>query len=136
MSDGMVYAKSSDRKRAILLGAMTSAYYEIVSDEERARVIERFRTLVEEWKSLGAEVVATVDDDLYMIGEPRGQGVTFYLIFDVDDSQTVVEMIQRMREPVNGIRMDRFARFEARVGRPFFLLEPPREGSAQPTAEP
>jgi hypothetical protein len=33
-------------------------------------------------------------------------------------------MIQRIRESVGGVRMDRYARFEAHVGRPFFLLEP------------
>jgi hypothetical protein len=41
--------------------------------------------------------------------------------------ETVVEMIQRLREPVDGVRMDAYARFEARVGRPFFLLEPPAD---------
>ncbi len=119
----MIYAASGDRKRAILLGAMTSAYYDIAVDDERARVIDRFRRLMEEWQELGARVLATLDDDLFMVGEPRSPGFTFYLIFDVDDPQVVVEMIQRLREPVNGIRMDRYARFEAHVGRPFFLLE-------------
>ncbi len=54
MNDGMVYAKSTDRKRAILLGAMTSAYYDIDADEERAKVISRFQKLVREWKDLGS----------------------------------------------------------------------------------
>jgi hypothetical protein len=58
-----------------------------------------------------------------MVGDPGAKGFTFYLMFDVDDPQVVVEMIQRIREPVDGIRMDRYVRFEARVGRPFFLLE-------------
>ena len=70
MSDGMVYADRSDQKRAILLGAMTPAYYNVEDDDERARVIARFRTLVEEWLELGARVVGTLDDDLFMVGEP------------------------------------------------------------------
>ena len=122
----MIYARSSDPKRAILLGAMTSAYYDIVADDERARVIGRFRKLVEEWQDLGARVVATLDDDLFMVGEPGSARFTFYLLFDVDDPQVVVEMIQRTREQTDGIRMDRYVRFEAHVGRPFFLLEDPR----------
>lgn len=125
MSDGMVYAKSTDPKRAILLGAMTSAYYDIATDDERGRVIGRFRRLMEEWQELGARVVATLDDDLFMVGEPGSSRFTFYLMFDVDDPQVVVEMIQRIREPVDGIRMDRYVRFQAHVGRPFFLLEDP-----------
>jgi hypothetical protein len=44
-------------------------------------------------------------------------------MFEVDDFDTVVSMIQRLREPVDGVRMDRYARFEAHLGRPFFLLE-------------
>jgi hypothetical protein len=127
MSDGMVYAKSGDRKRAILLGSMTPAYYEIAADDERARVLVRFRQLMEEWRELGARVAATLDDDLFMVGEPGSARFTFYLMFDVDDPQVVVEMIQRIREPVGGIRMDRYVRFEAHVGRPFFLLEDAQE---------
>lgn len=119
----MTYAKSTDRQRAILLGAMTSAYYEIATDEERAKVISRFRTLMDEWRTVGARLVGTLDDDLFMVGEPPGVGFTFYLLFDIDSPQVVVEMIQRLREPVEGIRMDRYARFNARIGRPFFLLE-------------
>ena len=124
MSDGMIYAGTGDRKRAILLGAMTPAWYDLAADDERARVLDRFRTLMEEWRQLGARVVGTLDDDLFMVGEPGSPRFTFYLIFDVDDPQVVIEMIQRLREPVDGIRMDRYARFEAHVGRPFFLLEP------------
>jgi hypothetical protein len=123
MSDGMVYAKSGDPKRAILLGAMTPAYYDIASDEERARVLDRYHKLMDEWRGLGARVVGTLDDDLFMVGEPGSPRFTFYLLFDVDDAQVVIDMIQRIREPVDGIRMDRYARFEAHVGRPFFLLE-------------
>lgn len=124
MSDGMVYAKSSDRPRAILLGAMTAAWYEIATDGERKKVIERFAKLMEEWRELGTRVVGTLDDDLFMVGEPAGARFTFYLLFDVDSPQIVAEMIQRIREQVDGIRMDRYVRFEAHVGRPFFLLEP------------
>jgi hypothetical protein len=123
MSDGMIYAGSGDQKRAILLGAMTPAYYEIVTDEERAKVLARFRQLVQEWQQLGARVVATLDDDLFMVGEPGSPRFTFYLMFDIDDPQVAIDMIHRVRVPVDGVRMDRYVRFEARVGRPFFLLE-------------
>jgi hypothetical protein len=123
MSDGMMYADREDPKRAILLGAMTPAYYDIADDEERGRVIAGFRKLADEWLELGARVVGTLDDDLFMVGEPGSARFTFYLLFDVDNPQVVVDMIHRLRVPVDGIRMDRYARFEAHVGRPFFLLE-------------
>lgn len=130
----MIYAKSTDTKRAILLGAMTSAYYDIVLDADRSAVIGSFQTLMKDWQSLGARVVATLDDDLFMVGEPLTRGQTFYLMFDVDDPQIVIDMIQRTREPIDGIRMDRYVRFEARIGRPFFLLESPEVGADSPGA--
>jgi hypothetical protein len=121
--DGMIYAERGQPRRAMLLGAMTPAWYDLATDEERARVIGRFRRLMDEWLELGARVVGTLDDDLFMVGEPGSPSFTFYLLFDVDDAQVAIDMIQRLREPVDGIRMDRYARFEAHVGRPFFLLE-------------
>jgi hypothetical protein len=121
--DGMIYAERGQTRRAILLGAMTSAWYDLESDEERARVLGRFKKLMAEWLELGARVVGTLDDDLFMVGEPGSPTFTFYLLFDVDEAQVAIDMIQRLREPVDGIRMDRYARFEAHVGRPFFLLE-------------
>ena len=125
MGDGMVYAKQGDQKRALLLGAMTSEFYGIRDDQERAAVLRRFDQLTEEWQELGARVLATFDDDLFMVGEPGSPRFTFYLLFLIDEVDVVTEMIQRVREEVDGVRMDRFVRFEAHVGRPFFLLEPP-----------
>jgi hypothetical protein len=120
----MVYPEGTGVLRAVFLGAMTSAYYEASDDERRERILPRFKQLVEEWRQIGANVLATVDDDLMMVGEPRSTGYTFYLIVEIERLDDVVEMIQRIRETVDGVRMDEYVRFEARVGRPFFLLEP------------
>jgi hypothetical protein len=120
----MVYPEGTDALRAVFLGAMTSAYYEASDEERRERILPRFKQLVEEWRQIGANVLATVDDDLMMVGEPRSTGYTFYLIVEIERLDHVVEMIQRIRETVDGVRMDEYVRFEARVGRPFFLLEP------------
>jgi hypothetical protein len=120
----MVYADSDTPLRAVLLGAMTGAWYEATEDDRRTRILPRFAELMDEWREIGADVLATVDDDLLMVGDPRSTGTTFYVIIEVRDLQDVVRMIQRIREDVNGVRLDRYMRWEARVGRPFFLLEP------------
>jgi hypothetical protein len=119
----MVYPSAESRLRVVFLGAMTSSFYEASEEERRTRVLPRFAQLMEEWRELGARLLATVDDDLLMVGEPHSTGVTFYLVFEIDRFEVAMAMIQRLREPVDGVRMDRYARFEARVGRPFFLLE-------------
>ena len=110
--------------RAVFLGAMTSAWYSANDEDRRQRILPRFKQLVEEWKEIGAKVLATMDDDLLMVGEPRSTGFTFYVMVEIERLEDAVEMIQRVRETVNGVRMDEYLRFEVRVGRPLFLFEP------------
>jgi hypothetical protein len=124
MSVEMVYADEATPLRVVLLGAMTDAWYEATEDDRRDRILPRFAELMNEWRTIGAKVLATVDDDLLMVGDPRSTGTTFYVIVEVAELQDVVRMIQRIREDVEGVRLDRYMRWEARVGRPFFLLEP------------
>jgi hypothetical protein len=119
----MVHPEVPTARRVILLGSATDAYYEASDEEKRAAILPRFKQVMVEWRELGARVLATLDDDLFMVGEPVSTGITFYLMFEIDNPETVARMIQRLREPVNGVRMDRYMRFEARMGRPFFLLE-------------
>jgi hypothetical protein len=130
MAVEMVFPRMSGSLRVLFLGAMTSAWYEAGEEARREQVLPRFKQLTQEWLDLGATPLATLDDDLLMVGQPVSTGYTFFLMFEVERLETVVEMIQRLREPVDGVRMDTYARFEARVGRPFFLLEPPAEPSA------
>lgn len=110
--------------RVLLLGAATSAYYESSDEDRRERILPRFKQLMAEWQALGARVLATMDDDLFMVGQPGSPDFTWYLMFEVDQPEAVVGMIQRIRESVDGVRLDEYVRFEARIGRPFFLLEP------------
>ena len=130
MAVEMVFPRMSGSLRVLFLGAMTSAWYEAGEEARREQVLPRFKQLTQEWLDLGATPLATLDDDLLMVGQPVSTGYTFFLMFEIERLETVVEMIQRIREPVDGVRMDTYARFEARVGRPFFLLEPPAEPSA------
>jgi hypothetical protein len=119
----MVHPDATSTLRAVLLGAMTSAWYEASDDLRRTRILPRFKQLVEEWRELGVAILATVDDDLLMVGEPRSTGYTFYVVAEIARLEDATAMIQRIRETVDGVRMDEYVRFEARVGRPFFLLE-------------
>ena len=123
MAVEMVVPEMPTPRRVILLGASTDAYYTSSDEERRTRILPRFKQLVEEWQTLGARVLGTLGDDLFMVGEPGSPDFTWYLLFEVDELETVVAMIQRIRETVDGVRMDAYVRFEARVGRPFFLLE-------------
>lgn len=125
----MTYADGSTPLRAVLLGSMTSGWYEASEEDRRERILPRFAEMMSEWRDLG-NVLATLDDDLLMVGAPRSTGATFYLIVEVNELNDVVKMIQRIREEVGGVRLDAYMRWEARLGRPFFLLEPSASSSS------
>lgn len=109
--------------RVILLGAATQGWYSASGDVQREQVLPRFKAVTEEWLALGAVPLGTLDDDLFMVGEPGSPDFTWYLMFDVPSLEVVAAMIQRVRESVDGVRLDQYVRFEAHTGRPFFLLE-------------
>ena len=109
--------------RAILLGAATNGWFEASDDERREKVLPRFKEMLLEWEQMGAKVLATLDDDLFMVGQPGAPDFTWYLIFEIPSLEILAAMIQGVRRTSNGVRLDRYIRFEARLGRAFFLLE-------------
>jgi hypothetical protein len=110
--------------RAVILGASTSGWFQASGEERREKILPRMKEMFAEWKEMGARVLATVDDDLFMVGPPGSPDFTWYLIFEVPELETLAAMINGIRKDVNGVRLDRYFRLEARIGRPFFLLEP------------
>lgn len=110
--------------RVVFLGAATEGWYQASDEMRRTRILPRLRAVFDQWKAMGARVLATVDDDLFMVGQPTGPGFSWYLVLDVPSLDMVATMIDLFREPVEGFRLDQAVRLEARIGRPFFLLEP------------
>jgi hypothetical protein len=119
----MVYPDSTTSLRALFLGSMTNAWYEASEEDRRERILPRFKQMMAEWHEFGAKVLATLDDDLLMVGHPQSTGNTFYIILEIGELNDVVKMVQRIRETIDGVRLDSYMRWEARIGRPFFLLE-------------
>ena len=109
--------------RVILLGAATNGWFEASDDERREKVLPRFKEMIEEWREMGANVLATIDDDLFMVGQPGAPDFTWYLIFEIPSLEVLSAMIHCVRRTSNGVRLDRYIRIEGRIGRPFFLLE-------------
>ena len=63
---------------------------------------------------------------MLQVGPAAPGAPAWYLIFELDDLDTVAELIALTREPLQGVRLDRFVRFEARIGRPFWEREETR----------
>jgi hypothetical protein len=109
--------------RILMLGGGLPAYFEAPEHEKRDVFLPRFRALLAEWEKLGAQVVASFCDDVLQVGPVSANSWAWYLIFEVDELETVAKMIERVRAEVDGVRLDRYVRFEARVGRPFWARE-------------
>jgi hypothetical protein len=110
-------------QRILVLGGGLPAYFEASEEEKRDVFLPRFRALLAEWEELGARVIASFCDDVLQVGPVSATSWAWYLIFEVDELETVAKMIDRVRAEVDGVRLDRYVRFEARVGRPFWARE-------------
>lgn len=109
--------------RVLVLGGGLPAYFEASEAEKQETFLPAFRKLLAHWEELGARVVASFCDDVLQVG-PAGPGSwAWYLIFELDDLDVAARMIAAVREPVDGVRLDRYVRFEVRVGRPFWARE-------------
>jgi hypothetical protein len=107
----------------IFLGASGEGWFRATDAERREVVLPNLMTLFKEWLEMGAKPLATVDDDLFMVGPPGAPDFTWYLIYEVPKLETVAAMIHRVRTSRDGMRLDTYFRLEARIGRPFFPVE-------------
>jgi len=109
--------------RILVLGGGLPGYFEASEHEKREVFLPRFRALLAEWEELGARVIASFCDDVLQVGPVTADAWAWYLIFEVDDLDVPAKMIERVRLDVDGVRLDRYVRFEVRIGRPFWARE-------------
>jgi hypothetical protein len=113
----------------MISGTATDTFFGASESEKEERAMPRFRQILAEWEELGARVVASMCDDVFQVGVANPPRWAWYLLFDLDDLDTAAAMIQATREPIDGIRGDRYFRFELTIGRPFWAREDRNIGS-------
>ena len=70
----------------------------------------------------GVRVLGTMDDDELQVGASAAWPWTAYVLADVPDLETVTKVTNLLRESdVEGARLWKYLRVEARVGRPLFF---------------
>lgn len=121
--------------RVMVAGAALENFFAASEQEKAEHAMPRFKQILAEWEELGARVVASLCDDVLQVGPTDAPRWAWYLLFDVDDLDVAAAMIQATREEVDGVRGDRYFRFELRVGRPFWAREE-RPQDLRPRREP
>jgi hypothetical protein len=73
----------------------------------------------------GVKILGTIDDDETMVGtSPNGWPWTFYILAEAPDRETVVAACNLFRTiEINGYRLWRYMRVEARIGRELVIPE-------------
>jgi hypothetical protein len=107
--------------RVLLLAAATDGWYGATA-AERERLLGRLAAWFDAWTERGARLLASFDDDLFMVGQPAPLAYSVYVVYELDDLALVPRTLGELREEVDGIRLDAAFRMEARVGRRLFLL--------------
>jgi hypothetical protein len=107
----------------LVLGGGLPAYFEASEEEKRDVFLPAFRALLARWEELGARVVASFCDDVLQVGPAEAGRWAWYLIFEMDDLDVAAAMVDEVRTPIEGVRLDRYVRFELRIGRPFWARE-------------
>jgi hypothetical protein len=109
--------------RVMLFAAAAQGWYQAADDAERKLILKALGAFFDEWEERGARLLYSFDDDYFVTGQPSSLDYAIYVQYEVDSLDVVAGMLQRVREEVDGIRLDRSFRMEARVGRPLFLLD-------------
>jgi hypothetical protein len=112
---------SGGRYRVLVLISATRGWYEAPAAERENVALPRFAAWLARWEALGARLLSSFDDDLFKAGEPAGGATAIYLCYEVPSLDIVPTLLHEVREEVDGARLDRWLRFEARPGRGLFL---------------
>jgi hypothetical protein len=108
--------------RVLFCFGVTQSFFEA----EPARVPAIAKAITEAFADLGGRfgvhVLGTMDDDELMVGASVVWPWTAYVLADVPDLETVANVTNILREAeVDGERLWKYLRVEARVGRPLFF---------------
>lgn len=110
--------------RVLINGAATAAFYDLEDETLKKNVVSRLEDVCRNWREKpGVRFITSFDDDLFMVGDPRGfQRWSIYIIFEVDEMDIVVEMIDDCRQ--GDVKLHRYFTMTATLGRAFWPIEP------------
>jgi hypothetical protein len=121
--------------RLIVRGAFQDGW-SLADQAEKNEVFGTWIEIHREWEKLGCKLIATVDDELSMVGQPGGRLWNFYSLWEIPEPGIVYDLLTMFRvEEPGRIRIDRYFRFETVVGKPIVSMERALLGGIAGTAD-
>ena len=108
--------------RVMIFGACRETWYAASDGEREEQALPALRALLDDWAEMGLDLIASFDDDYFLVGQPGSLQYAFFILAEVESMERLVAIVNRARTTVDGLRADRYFRFEARAGRKLFLL--------------
>jgi len=109
--------------RLIVRGAFQDGW-SLAPQVEKDQVFHEWIEIHKEWQARGCRLIATVDDELNMVGQPAGRLWNFYSLWEIPDPGIVYDLLNYFRTEEEGrLRLDKYFRFETLVGKPIVSME-------------
>jgi hypothetical protein len=109
--------------RMIVRGAFQDGWSNADQDEKN-EVFQALKEAYATWVGHGCTMIATLDDELSMVGQPGARLWNFYSIWEIPEPGIVYDLLNLFRREEAGvIRLDKYFRLETVVGKPIVGIE-------------
>ena len=109
--------------RVMIFAACREGWYAASDEEREEQALPALRRLLDDWSDMGLDLIGSFDDDYFLVGQPGSLQYAIFILAEVESMERLVAIVNRARTTVDGLRADRYFRFEARAGRKLFLLD-------------
>jgi hypothetical protein len=98
--------------------------WSLAPQEEKNAVFKAWIEAHKRWGEHGCRLIATLDDELNLVGQPGGKLWNFYSVWEVPSPDITYDLLNEFRSPdADRIRLDTYLRLETVVGKPIVGLE-------------
>ncbi len=109
--------------RLIVRGAFQDGW-SLADQSEKNQVFREWIEIHKKWEDMGCRLIATVDDELSMVGQPGSRLWNFYSLWEIPEPGIVYDLLNFFRTEETGkLRLDKYFRFETVVGKPIVSME-------------
>ena len=108
--------------RVMFFAACRESWYAASDEERESSALPILKTVLDRWQESGLRLIASFDDDYFLVGQPGSLQHSIFILMETDSVETVVAALNLLRTTIDGLRADKYYRFEARLGRKLFLL--------------